>query len=133
MDWIYYLKKLWYKIIYVLLVIIYIIKLDKLNKQLLQKDFDSSFSLLKYNDYEPVSFFVIAMFLMLLAIIFIIRDFNSIRHEENDKRDIIIIICSIIAMFTIILLIIKWISVPILKAILISLCLICGIVYAETS
>lgn len=89
--------------------------------------------MLKYNDYEPVSFFVIAMFLMLLAIIFIIRDFNSIRHEENDKRDIIIIICSIIAMFTIILFIIKWISVPILKAILISLCLICGIVYAETS
>lgn len=79
MDWIYYLKKLWYKIIYVLFVIIYIIRLDKLNKQLLQKDFDSSFSLLKYNDYEPVSFFVIAMFLMLLAIIFIIRDFNSIK------------------------------------------------------
>ncbi len=49
MDWIYYLKKLWYKIIYVLFVIIYIIRLDKLNKQLLQKDFDSSFSLLKYN------------------------------------------------------------------------------------
>ena len=133
MDWIYYLKKLWYKIIYVLFVIIYIIRLDKLNKQLLQRDFDSSFSLLKYNDYEPVSFFVIAMFLMLLAIIFIIRDFNSIRHEENDKRDIIIIICSIIAMFAIILLIIKWISVPILKAILISLCLICGFIYAETS
>ncbi len=43
MDWIYYLKKLWYKIIYVLFVIIYIIRLDKLNKQLLQKDFDSSF------------------------------------------------------------------------------------------
>ena len=133
MDWIYYLKKLWYKIIYVLFVIIYIIRLDKLNKQLLQRDIDSSFSLLKYNDYEPVSFFVIAMFLMLLAIIFIIRDFNSIRHEENDKRDIIIIICSIIAMFAIILLIIKWISVPILKAILISLCLICGFIYAETS
>ena len=75
MDWIYYLKKLWYKIIYVLFVIIYIIRLDKLNKQLLQKDFDSSFSLLKYNDYEPVSFFVIAMFLMLLAIIFIIKRF----------------------------------------------------------
>lgn len=62
MDWIYYLKKLWYKIIYVLFVIIYIIRLDKLNKQLLQKDFDSSFSLLKYNDYEPVSFLLLLCF-----------------------------------------------------------------------
>lgn len=115
MDWMYYLKKLWYKIIYMVLVVIYIVKLDKLNKQILSKKFNSSFSLIAFDDYKPLEYFGIAALLI------------------GDDRDIIIIICSIIVMIISILFIVKFISVPIFKAILISICLICGAVYVQTS
>ncbi len=133
MDWMYYLKKLWYKIIYMVLVVIYIVKLDKLNKQILSKKFNSSFSLIAFDDYKPLEYFGIAALLIGIAIIITIKEFNSFRYKENDDRDIIIIICSIIAMIISILFIVKFISVPIFKAILISICLICGAVYVQTS
>ena len=133
MDWMYYLKKLWYKIIYMVLVVIYIVKLDKLNKQILSKKFNSSFSLIASDDYKPLEYFGIAALLIGIAIIITIKEFNSLRYKENDDRDIIIIICSIIVMIISILFIVKFISVPIFKAILISICLICGAVYVQTS
>lgn len=115
------------------LVVIYIVKLDKLNKQILSKKFNSSFSLIAFDDYKPLEYFGIAALLIGIAIIITIKEFNSLRYKENDDRDIIIIICSIIVMIISILFIVKFISVPIFKAILISICLICGAVYVQTS
>lgn len=131
MDWKYYLRKLWYKVIYIVCVIVYIVFLDKLNKKLLSTEFDSAFSLIEYNHYEPVKYFLFALFLAVLGVILIMMEYNNWKNEENEFRDIIIIICSVIIICIAIIVIIKFISIPILKALLICACVIFGFVYVE--
>ncbi len=130
MDWKYYLRKLWYKVIYILCVIVYIIFLDK---KLLSTEFDSAFSLIEYNDYEPVKYFMFALLLAGVGLILIMKEYNNWKNEENEFRDIIIIICSVIVIFIAIIVIIKFISIPILKALLICVCVIFGCVYVQTT
>lgn len=48
--------KNWYKLIYILVTIIYIIFLKRLDKILLAKNFANSIQLLKYDDYIAVKF-----------------------------------------------------------------------------
>lgn len=129
MDWKYYLRKLWYKVIYILCVIVYIVFLDKLNKKLLSTEFDSAFSLIEYNHYEPVKYFLFALLLAVLGVILIMMEYNNWKNEENEFRDIII--CSVIIICIAIIVIIKFISIPILKALLICACVIFGFVYVE--
>lgn len=131
MDWKYYLRKLWYKVIYIICVIVYIVFLDKLNKKLLSTEFDSAFSLIEYNDYEPVKYFIFALLLAGVGLILIMKEYNNWKNEENEFRDIIMIICSVIVICIAIIVIIKFISIPILKALLICACVIFGFVYVE--
>lgn len=52
----------WYKLIYILITIIYIIFLKRLDKKLLAKNFANSIQLLKYDDYIAVKFFYIGTY-----------------------------------------------------------------------
>lgn len=50
--------KNWYKLIYILVTIIYIIFLKRLDKILLTKNFTNSIQLLKYDNYIAVKYFI---------------------------------------------------------------------------
>lgn len=67
MSWTYYLKKLWYKIIYLCFVIVYLVFLNGFNKELRACNFDSKFALLEYKDYCALKFFVMAALLFLIG------------------------------------------------------------------
>lgn len=51
--------KNWYKLIYILVTIIYIIFLKRLDKILLTKNFTNSIQLLKYDNYIAVKYFIL--------------------------------------------------------------------------
>ena len=53
--------KNWYKLIYILVTIIYIIFLKRLDKILLTKNFTNSIQLLKYDNYIAVKYFILAL------------------------------------------------------------------------
>lgn len=138
MKWNYYLKYLWYKILYIIFAVIYLMQLNILNKKLLFYDFKSSFELLAYDQYKPIVYFVLALCMSAIGVILIIREFirwkrTDIFSEEVDITDIIISVVFIVVTIIIIILIIKFISIPILRAILAALCVASGIIIAQTN
>ena len=53
--------KNWYKLIYILVTIIYIIFLKRLDKILLTKNFTNSIQSLKYDNYIAVKYFILSL------------------------------------------------------------------------
>lgn len=124
MDFKYYLEKLWLKAVYLLLVILYLVNLNKLNKELLACNFDDAFVLLEYNDCAPVKYFVCAVFLFGIGCFIIFYEIRKLKMEAEDFEEILISICTIIVIVFFLYLIFCFINNPILRAILIAISLI---------
>ena len=60
-----FLKTQWYKIVYVIAVIIYLFFLNGLNHKLLRYNFENSFKLIEYDDYIALKFFAFAVIFIL--------------------------------------------------------------------
>lgn len=114
-----YIFKLWYKIVYLLGVICYLIRLNKLNKELLAQNFSSSWALLEYNKYAALKYFGIALLLFWFGCVFICRDVKFLREGLEEVEEIMISLLSIIVTIILLLQIIFYINNPILRAILI--------------
>ena len=65
-----FLKTQWYKIVYVVAVIIYLIFLNGLNHKLLRYNFENSFKLIEYDDYIALKFFAFAVIFIFIPIFF---------------------------------------------------------------
>lgn len=118
MDFKDYFEKLWYKIIYALSVIVYLVFLNKLNKELLSYSFSSSFDLLAYNEHAALKYFGIAVILFGIGCYLIYREIRSFRMELDYFEEMIIAICTIAVIIILLILIIVFIDNPILRAIL---------------
>lgn len=66
--------KNWYKLIYILVTIIYIIFLKRLDKILLTKNFTNSIQLLKYDNYIAVKYFILALIIAICGCWLIIKN-----------------------------------------------------------
>lgn len=120
------IKKTWYKISYAVIVIIYLFCLDNLNNNLLAQNFASSFDLLIYNDYCALKYFGIASLLFLFGCIIIYTDISYFRKGLEYCGEIIIAIGSIVVILFLLVLIICYISIPILKAVLTCVLVVIG-------
>ena len=122
-----YIQKIWYKLIYVIVCIIYLIKLHILNQELLSIHFETPFHLLVYNDSIALLYFAVALALWILGVLMIIQSWTELKEVE-EIEDICISVCTIIICSILIIAIYFAIDNPILKTILISILLILGIV-----
>lgn len=133
MDLEYYVGKLWYKIVYLILVIVYLVNLHKLNQELLTQNFDSAFALLAYKDYVALKFFGMALGLFAVGCYLIYREVRELKSGLEDFREIIIAFCTIIVVIVLLILIIVFIDNPILQAVLTAVLAVVGVAAVATS
>lgn len=138
MNWEYYVEKIWYKILYLLGVIFYLIKLNNLNQKLLLKNIDDSLDIIQYDNYAALKFFGVAFILILIGIGILCKEFSDLKIGRDwdagleDLHDIAISIITILVVIILMLLILDFIMVPILRAILTCAGVLIGIGYIAT-
>ena len=120
-----FLKTQWYKIVYVVAVIIYLIFLNGLNHKLLRYNFENSFKLIEYDDYIALKFFAFAVIFIFIGAIICI-DIKRLRIGLEDMVEIVSTLIFIVVLALMITLIIHFIMVPILQAILTCALLVVG-------
>ncbi len=128
MDWKFYVERLWYKALYGIIVIIYLVHLNDLNKKiLLQHLQDDPFATVQYNDYAPLKYFAFAVILFVVGCIILYIEIRMVKEGRVDElREIVITVLTFIICLILLGLIIKFITIPILKAILMCVFFIIG-------
>ena len=121
--------KNWYKLIYILVTIIYIIFLKRLDKILLTKNFTNSIQLLKYDNYIAVKYFILAIIIAICGCLLIIKIVLDLKNKHSNFDDIIIGFIIIMVIVILLILVLNYITVPILKAILTVITIVIGGVY----
>lgn len=110
--------------------VIYLIKLNALNKELLSYNFSSAFTLLIYKNYEPLKFFGIASGLFLIGCILFNRGIHRIRWELESFEELVVSCLTTLAIIILLILLIVFIDNPILRAVFVSCLVIFGVVSA---
>lgn len=121
-----FLKIQWYKIVYVIAVIIYLFFLNGLNYKLLRYNFENSFKLIEYDDYIALKFFAFAVIFIFIGAVIICIDIKRLRIGLEDMVEIVSTLIFIVVLALMITLIIHFIMVPILQAILTCALLVVG-------
>ena len=121
-----FLKTQWYKIVYVIAVIIYLFFLNGLNHKLLRYNFENSFKLIEYDDYIALKFFAFAVIFIFIGAVIICIDIKRLRIGLEDMVEIVSTLIFIVVLALMITLIIHFIMVPILQAILTCALLVGG-------
>ena len=121
-----FLKTQWYKIVYVVAVIIYLIFLNGLNHKLMRYNFENSFKLIEYDDYIALKFFAFAVIFIFIGAVIIWIDIKRLRIGLEDMVEIVSTLIFIVVLALMITLIIHFIMVPILQAILTCALLVVG-------
>lgn len=128
-----YVKQSWYKIVYALIVVIYLICLNGLNERLLERDFASSFELLAYDNGIAMKYFIYAMILFIVGCVLLYREVKSMIKVIEDFEGIEMSLITIIILIALLIMIIVLINNPILRAIMCSIFLILGAGYLFTN
>lgn len=113
-----YLKKLWYKIVYLVIANVYIHSLGNLNEELLRQNFSTPFELLEYKNYIAVKYFVVAIALLIIGCCLVYHEIKKMQHEYEYIDDMIIAVVTIALVAVTLLNIFVAINNPILRAIL---------------
>ena len=121
-----FLKTQWYKIVYVIAVIIYLFFLNGLNNKLLRYNFENSFKLIEYDDYIALKFFAFAVIFIFIGAVIICIDIKRLRIGLENMVEIVSTLIFIVVLALMITLIIHFIMVPILQAILTCALLVVG-------
>ncbi|EHI79102.1 hypothetical protein HMPREF9093_00627 [Fusobacterium sp. oral taxon 370 str. F0437] len=120
-----YFKILYIELFYSFFSIVFLCKLDNLNSELLGKN---DLSILTYNNYQSLYFFIGAFILIIFGFyIFIYRFKYILDMEINSFGELVFFIIIEILIIFIIVFIIKFISIPILKTIFKAIIVILGI------
>ena len=133
MDYRYYLERLWYKIIYGVLSVVYLVRLNMLNKRLLMYNFDSPVALLSYSDGVAIKFFAYAVILFGIGAFLEYAEYKWMKYDADDVRDVIVSVCTMIVLGILLILIIVFIDNPILRAVLMMVAVIVGVAGAMAS
>lgn len=133
MDLKYFVKKLWHKVIYLVVNIVYLICLNNLNRELTAQNFNSSFELLEYGNYVAIKYFFIALILFLCGCILIYQEIRNLKTELEEFTEMLIAFFTIIVAIFLLFLIFLFINNPILRAILCSAFIVVGVMAAQTN
>lgn len=113
-----YLKKLWYKIVYLVIANVYIHSLGNLNEELLRQNFSTPFELLEYKNCIAVKYFVVAIALFIIGCCLVYHEIKKMQREYEYIDDMIIAVVTIALVAVTLLNIFVAINNPILRAIL---------------
>ncbi|WP_338954009.1 hypothetical protein KST95_05920 [Fusobacterium nucleatum] len=120
-----YFKILYIELFYSFFSIVFLCKLDNLNSELLGKN---DLSILTYNNYQSLYFFIGAFILIIFGFYIFIHRFKYILDMEiNSFGELFFFIIIEILIIFIIIFIIKFISIPILKTMFKATIVILGI------
>jgi hypothetical protein len=105
--------------IYIVVMSIYLFKLNRLNQVLLGIDFDNHYELLKYKGGTPIRYFVFALVLFAVGIFIIKERYKSIRYNTYsvEVRQVIFSFILMIVIVCLLWYLIVLINIPIFKAI----------------
>lgn len=117
MKWGYCLIRNWYNLLYAVVTSVYLVRLVRLNEELLAEEFATAFELLLYKDAVAIKFFGMALLLFLLGIIFISVAVRLWRKAESFE-EMVSVILTVAVIAVLLLLIIVFIDNPIFRAIL---------------
>lgn len=126
MDLKYYVRKIWYKGIYLIATIVYLVCLNKLNHVLLMQNFESSFKLLSYDNNIALKYFAVGVILFVIGCILLYQEGKKFMRGLEDFAEVIIGMATIIVVLILVILIIVFINNPILRAILVTISIILG-------
>ncbi|MBF0798911.1 MULTISPECIES: hypothetical protein [Enterococcus] len=117
--------------IYEVFVVIFLIKLNELNAYLL-KEYSNAFfmELLQYNGWEPLEYFGMTVVLGAIGIIGIVFCWNILKNSYVDVEEMLACILSIFFFVVTIILLVKFISIPILKAVFLATIALVGGAYS---
>lgn len=118
-------------IIYILFVVIFLFRLNSLNKILLSIKFKNDIELLFYNDYIPIKYFGFAFLFFIIGIGIILYKLFYIRHNYLEFEETLFIFFSIVTIIILIILLFMFINNPILRAIMASIGMLIGFIYVS--
>lgn len=127
------IKENWYKIAYLIVVIIYSIRLNILNKELLRYPSDNVFELINYKNKAALLYFAYALILGIAGAFIIVSTYRKLKQGLETVEEVIIAIITIIGVLVLIGIIIHLIMVPIFKLIITALVIIVAGVYGTFS
>lgn len=122
-----YVEEMLWEIIYLIVTVVYLIKLNALNQELLLCNFTDAFKLLQYKEYAPLKYFGIATCLFFGGCFLIWREIHHIRLELDSFEEIIISCLGIFVIAILLLLLIVFINNPILRAVFVAGLVILGL------
>jgi len=114
---------------YLVLTTVYLIKLDKLNKELLSTNLGYSAELITYNNWSPAWYFGIALILGFIGGGIIMYRVRCIRYDVLEFDQMIFSIVAIVLVIVLIILIIVYINNPIFRIIIAAVSIIAGVGY----
>lgn len=125
-----YIVKVWKEIIFTIVMIIYLVELNDLNKELNSYDFDSPFALLQYKDFVAVKFFIVALILFLIGCFLVWHGIRYLLRKCDSFEEMITMILSVMVTTGLLILLIVFIDNPILRAVFSVFLVVVGVVGA---
>lgn len=107
--------------VYSVVTVIYLFRLNHLNKQLKSMNFDNPFELLAYEKFTPILYVIIAGVLVFASTQILLKRYRQLKYTECSFREIVFIICLSFWICILLVLILVFIDNPILRAILSAL------------
>lgn len=119
--------------VYTLCVIIFSVKLNRLNHYLLENGYDTNpIELLQYNDYQAVKYFLYTLLYGIVGTILGVYYFYCLKNGLSENDEAIAAFVSIIFIIALLILLICLINNPILKAITIVVIVGFGLLYGNS-
>ena len=115
-----YLRMLWLEITYLVVALLFMVRLSALNSILLaaQAEGASNIDLLKQNNWQAVRYFGITVLLFIIGIVCIYMVIKKVQLRYIECQEMLIRLLSIVCIILTEILLIKLIYIPILQAIL---------------
>lgn len=117
---------------YIVPAIIFCALLQRLNKQLLTMNTESSFALLRYNDYQPLWYFAIAVLLAAVGAGLVFYFSQQIRCADLDFSAVIAALAAIAICVIAVVSIIILINNPILRAVIVAMTVCVGFISSKS-
>ena len=112
------IKYLMFDEIYFIISIVYLFRLNEVNKELLQMGFSNAIGLLIYNEYMALKFFVLALILFLIGLLLGKHRVSNILWVRRSFGEIVLNIFSTVIIVILVIALMVFINNPIMRAVM---------------
>lgn len=112
-----YIVKIWKEIIFTIVMVIYLVELNALNKELNSCNFDNPFALLQYKDFVALRFFIAALVLFLIGCLLVWHGIRYLLRKCDSFEEMITMLLVVMVIIGLLILLIVFIDNPILRAV----------------